>query len=908
MNRKVLGGVVALVVVLVGVWFLWFRGGGSSDEKSDDKRSGKVNLATRAAPDSVRSSAMRWSIDTDPEGPLQLEGQVLGPTNQGVGGAVVWLGSVPPRSTTSDDDGSFRFDKLVARSYTLTAEAGDLVGGPITYKLTSKSDPVVIRLSEGATVVATIVDESKQPIAGASVRAYDMGDRTVTTDAKGEATLKPVRPGYVSVQAIAEGYAGNTGYATVGSAGAKATLTLTLHKGFMLTGRVLDEVGKPVAKAKVYTAGGEWSDDWSPDDAGGEDTDASRDVITNDSGEFTFKALASGPHTLVALDGEHAPGRTQIVIDNRALTGVEIRMKAGGVLAGRVVDADKKPAPFVPVRVAGTGNQLWSLGRRQAISDKDGKFELRGLVRTKLQARAESDKAASKVVEVDLTTTGQKKDLELVLTEVGTIAGIVVDDAGAPVPEVSVNAFPDIMGGASTDSLALADMSSAITDGAGKFVVAGLPEGQYKLWATRGRAAGQEWGQHGQSAKTGDTAVRLTLPATGQLIGKLVIEGGDAPKLARVHVGYQAPVSVENGAFTIKELTPGKYHVTFRGPEFAELAQPNVEILPGKTTDLGTIKVMRGRRLTGKVVDHKGSPVASAKIKLAEMLFSAGTTSDQTETWEEIAGVRATVTDQAGEFSLIGVPTKETNVIAEGTDGRSLALTVPGGTEDPPPVTLTLRGFGSIKGIVTMKGEPQADVTVSQSTKGGGAAAMFTSTDDTGNFTLAKVPEGTHVLGVMQTKMMSIKAHSVSVDVVAGQETKVKIDIPVGTITLAVAIKGLAGAKVDAAQVFLFRGSVAASNVKQLTDSFMGGSVQGMKIWLGGTFDPPEFDELVAGDYSVCTIPITGNIADPALQQQMQANMQLLKAYCRQVKIAPSPNQQKIVHEVPAMDPLPKTT
>jgi hypothetical protein len=44
------------------------------------------------------------------------------------------------------------------------------------------------------------------------------------------------------------------------------------------------------------------------------------------------------------------------------------------------------------------------------------------------------------------------------------------------------------MGGAKTDALALADMSSATTDGAGKFVVSGLPEGQYKRWAPRGRA------------------------------------------------------------------------------------------------------------------------------------------------------------------------------------------------------------------------------------------------------------------------------------------------------------------------------------------------------------------------------------------------------------------------------------
>ena len=49
----------------------------------------------------------------------------------------------------------------------------------------------------------------------------------------------------------------------------------------------------------------------------------------------------------------------------------------------------------------------------------------------------------------------------------------------------------------------------------------------------------------------------------------------------------------------------------------------DVQIEPGKTTDLGTVTALRGRRLAGKVVDSTGAPVAGAKIKVGEMLFSA---------------------------------------------------------------------------------------------------------------------------------------------------------------------------------------------------------------------------------------------------------------------------------------------
>jgi hypothetical protein len=508
-------------------------------------------------------------------------------------------------------------------------------------------------------------------------------------------------------------------------------------------------------------------------------------------------------------------------------------------------------------------------------------------------------------VQIDLTAVTEKRDVELVLDVTGTIAGVVVDDTGKPVPEVHVHAFPDVMGGASTESLALADMSGEMTDGAGRFAIHGLPDGAYRLWASRGQLNNSQWNQEGTAAKTGDTNVRLTLPATGSLVGKIAIKDKGAPKLARIHVGFGAPVPTSDGSFTVKDLSPGKYHVVFRGPEFADLDK-EVEIKPGTPTDLGTVVVHRGRRLAGRVVDHAGAPVANAKVKLGEILYTAQTNTDQAEGWEEIAGVRATSSDQHGDFVLIGISQKATTAMAEAPAGRSLGVEVPAGTDDPPPVTLALRGFGSISGKVTLKGEPQARVSIAESSKDGAAQASFATTDDNGNFTMPKVPEGAHILHVTRAGGMSMKSTQVNVDVKTGQDTKVNIEIPVGEITLAVTFKALPGHKVDAAQAFLFNGAVVATNLKQMTDSAFKGGMVGMKIWLGAAMPPPEFDELLPGDYSICTIPITGNIADPALQQQLQTQAQLLKIYCKPVKVAAQPTKQAVTQELPSMDALPK--
>ena len=62
-------------------------------------------------------------------------------------------------------------------------------------------------------------------------------------------------------------------------------------------------------------------------------------------------------------------------------------------------------------------------------------------------------------------------------------------------------------------------------------------------------------------------------------------------------------------------------------------------------------------------------------------------------------------------------------------------------------------------------------------------------------------------------------------------------------------------------------------NAKELTESFLAGSVQGMKFWFGEGKPIPEFDELVGGAYSICAIPITGDLNDATFQHRMQEHM-----------------------------------
>ena len=897
--RKTIGAAAVLVAGALAVWLLFLRRHEVKQPVTEPAKPVAAAPAKPAAPapeaPAPHGIAPKWTLDTDPEGPLRLEGQVLDADGHGVAGAEVWLDSVPARSTKSGEDGGFAFDNLVGRAYELTAHAQELVGGPVNYKLTATSDPAIIAMRAGATVEVTVTDGT-QPIEGADVKIHDDHDRGAKTDAQGHATLAGVHPGWIELDASAPGYAQGEGNTSIGAAGGKGKTTIALKRGVAVSGRVIDEAGHPIAKARV-TAGEAWG--WRR--GGGEQT-------TDERGQFAFTALAPGGYSLAVVDGEHAPAISPpiTVSASRAVTGVEVVMKAGASIRGTVVDADGKLVRYATVRVSGKGGEAWRTTARQATTDTNGKFELRGLPRALLQARAESDAAASALAELDTAKQPALHDVKLVLDVTGTIAGVVVDEKNQPVAEVQVHAFPDVLAGESPEGLALAGMSSATTDGGGHFTIRGLPAGAYRLWAARHATESEGWGKQNTAAKVGDKAVRITLSAPGVLVGKLQLESGTAPKVAYVQVAGEDTTPAVDGAFRIEELAPGPYDLRVFGPEFSEYVQRDVKIDAGKTTDVGTLTVVRGRRLLGHVVDPSGAPVAGAHVKLGEMLFSSGTGDDESESMDDVSGMRTAVTDQDGAFAILGVPRKPTTVMADHPDrGRSLPMAIADGTGDPPPIVLALRGYGAIVGKVVQKGEPQGNVTISESSKGGGAAAAFVQTAADGTFTMPKVPEGTHVIMAMQPQMMSMKSTSATVQVTAGKTTNVTIDIPVGTLQLTVAVKALPGNEVDAAQVFLLNGTVNVANGKQLLDGFFQGAMQGMKFWFGEGKPAPEFDELVAGDYSVCTIPITGNLTDPQFMQRIQENMQSLAVYCKPVKVAPSPQQQTFVDAVPAMSPLP---
>jgi hypothetical protein len=740
MTRKL--GIAFTAVIAIAIWIA--RSGSGSAPPSSAAR-GELGRRAQVAATPGRSAAIRGGVPStsDVAGGMRLEGQVVGHDGSGAGGAKVVLSTTPPTEIVAEADGSFAFERLASRTYAVTAIAGALIGGPVIVQLASASEPVVVRLAPGAALAVHVVDDRGKPVAPAIVALVDTTARTIATDDAGVAVIRPLRAGPVAILVSAAGYATTEAIAAASPGGTE--ITIALHEGYPVSGRVIDERGEPIAGAEISVARA----------SAGAGAGGAR-VETSATGGFTVAALAAGTHTLQARDDEHAPAASPpITVADRAITGVEITMTAGAVVAGVVVATDRSPVPSGTVRLVGRGSGTTVV--RETSTDAQGRFEVRGLPRATMHAQAESGRATASARELDLAAHPILRDVELVLDATGAISGVVVDPDGTPMSEVQITAYPTTEDVSASGRAAPVASSSITTDGTGGFALRGLRTGAYRLFVT-GELFGLRNAAQGVSAATGDDRVRIALVAAGRLRGMVrCARTGRAPARGSVQLAGLLPVPVHDGRFETMDLTPGRFEAVFRADGCAELKR-DVAIEAGKTTDLGTIDLSGGRTVVGRVVDERGAPVVQARVQTADSVA---------------------ITDRDGRFAISGVPSVPTSLAADhATRGRSIAQSISEGFDDPPPVTLVLRGVGSITGVVTMANRPQEGAMITAVAKDGAPQPMIATADSDGSFALTDAPAGEYVVtAVRAVSATSVATTSATIAVTAGGRSRIALEL-----------------------------------------------------------------------------------------------------------------------------------
>ena len=889
--RKLLPIGVLLIISAVAVWFLVLRDRGDGGKRAAPVAKGSASVVAQPKGDKPQRDgnvdmSQRVLVDDDPKGELRLEGQVIDENDKPAGGITVVLSSNPPRTTTSEEDGGFVFDALVGRPYTLAARGAGKIAGPVTALLTSKSDPVVLKLHKGPKLTVSVAGVDGKPIDNATVELRGIDDQQTTTKG-GKAVFDSVVPGGYQIAGWASGMARTFQWIQIGNGDADAKLTLTA--GAPVSGRVVDERGTGVEGARVRFSG---ASDWSQQASDRHDA-----AVSTKDGKFELPAMPAGTFRFVATHESFAPGTSpMITLDGKApRTDVTITLAAGAIVRGRVVDTQKQGVASARVRIGTVAVNRRAMifeAPRQAYTNSTGDFEIKGLPRRALSVVALHETGSSQTVDVD-TTNGEVKDIVLTLDVTGTISGVVVDPQGQPIEGAQVTAGPSFADNRTQmdfSAFRLRGFPQALSDAGGAWKLVGLAPGQYNVSASRAGAQRGFFGGEGTTASTGDTNVKIVLPPTGGVKGKVQLADGSTPPFFTISIGMTSQPGNSDGTFLLEGLSPQKYELSVRGPTFQTRAL-DVTIESSKTADAGTITVEKGRQIAGHVM-MDGKPVAGATVYAGRLIFGNGTSSSA-QFGPMGQGTKKDTTDAQGTFALSGFPPGDITIVAEHeTLGRSRGMRLPTLLPGQTELTLNLEKFSALTGVLRQGGKPAEGVFVScQSTTIPGAIYSVASGPD-GTYRFDRLaPDIYKVSATLGMPMSGMKFYSKQVEVPAGKEVSIDLAVEPGAVTVDVTLKAKNGA-VGVANVYLASGNISATTGNELGLK-MAAAGPGASQWvIVRRGEPARFVEVVPGNYSICSVPYPAEVRGMAAMTYADRHGDTLLAFCKPINVGAAPETQ----------------
>ncbi len=893
--------IAALVVVIVMVRRNRADGGGNGDRTGAD---GKP-LPTRsqrgvAAEPAAGFTGERLDLEDDPAGNERLEGQVIDEREQPVAGARVMLDSLPPREAITEADGGFFFDALIARTYLLEARHGDDAAGPVICRLSPASEPIVLRLRQASRVEVTVVDAADKPLAGALVELRNVGSVQETSDAAGLAVLRGLNAGTHVLKIAAAGHASVWDLIAVsGAPGEVVRRTVQLREGVAVSGTVVDPAGRPVEGARVL--GEQVTSVWDVADP------RLDSVITDARGRWQITGLGRQTYRFRATHPELAPGFSEPVplADGSSRDDLVIRLELGGRLAGRVLGANGTPAAGARVQAASYDPRGARV--RRAHSDADGRFEIGGLPRGQVQVLAAGDEATSAMVAFDLSQKPERTDVELQLALTGVIVGRVLTSTGEEVAEARVIASPfaDDTFGESMEQR-LRGPSSDVADAGGRFQLRGLAPGKYRVRAIRPGSSVELLGMNqGVTVDSGTTDVKVVVDDLTTMSGTVRFREGGTPKLFQVRLGRSGARSFAgtDGKFTLTEVPAGKQFVTISGPEIVMVHRDDVTLTAGKDNDVGTIEVVRGRTIRGRVTSG-GAGVGGALVVIGPDMLADGFSLMPFKDRAIRLGDKQDVTAADGTYTITGVGPAELVLVAERDNvGRSAAVEIGKGTTDMT-IDLPVLPFGSATGHLRVNGTPAAGVVFMRPANAPNMNFLVTTGSD-GSFHFDRLAPGTYMgFGILEKESAggAEGGSGDSVVVRPGETTRVDFDIRKGDLAVTLRMTS-AGDAVQYGYGVLARfpnGNpsrlpTTIGEARRFLTEITGGEIyEGFIV----TDRQKTFSGLAAGEYGACISPLTGPPDDPDVIARMQADVVNTPIYCKPFKVAAEPKQQSVTIEV----------
>lgn len=418
-----------------------------------------------------------------------LEGRVTDDLGAPVAHARIELtsergGHVLLASATTDEEGRFALADLEPGDVDVAVRAPSYATSDLRRSVELSAGATArldLELSRGAVATGRVVDaETELPVAGARVEQR-WGASSVRTGADGRYELRGIDASASSVLAVeAVGYAATEERLPAGVDG-QYELDFALRRGVRVHGRVVGAAGEPVAGASVTLVGAELAPElqrlaWRP-------------VATAADGSFAIEdARVDLPHVLRVVARGHAGGLWDLPSPESGAREVDVGTLAlapSVLLCGTVVLPDGEPVPHCDVWIQPNPSARGALGappRRTAGSfaadrngrtDDLGRFAFAGLAPGAAVVRVQPPGGGWITREVAVPSDVGRVDLRVELDLGLGIVGRLVDPGGSPVPNAWVRV--DAQDGAA---------GYAFGDAEGRFRLASLPPGAYRLIAT----------------------------------------------------------------------------------------------------------------------------------------------------------------------------------------------------------------------------------------------------------------------------------------------------------------------------------------------------------------------------------------------------------------------------------------
>jgi len=605
----------------------------------------------------------------------------------------------------ADKNGRFRVRGLRAGAISLRAHAqGAASRDPVSVPLgiAERVTNVELFVADAYSIAGKVsVKGSAKPAVGVWVIANARGGVALTsvvkTGADGSFEIDGALPGRYTLRVRGGAYVTpEVGTPVTVKEKDLAGVKLLVNEGAMISGRV-----EPAGAAEVGIKVG----DPNAKGMGGrrmfEMLRVRSSVQTEDDGTFKLGPIRPGAITLVAKAADGRKGELKLDVPATGSKGVVVRLEDKASVSGHVVDEDGKPVTNTMVSLKpikkGSHTTMIVNGRditaEQSPTHEDGSFKIVGLDAgnyelsvkdqggSRLAWARPKDKdrptaAVAYKVEARRNHTGVKLRVE---ARNHSIKGVAIGPDGKPARDVWINASKvsqgmrmgggppmpprppsggssgapqrrvtmmmvmdsDEDGGGGGGGGMGGGIAPVLTNEDGEFEIKNLRKGTYDLMGEglRGTARGFLKG-----VKTGSSA-NLKLIALTKVKG-VVTQDGKPVASFKVDLSGASRrskwVRDKDGSFTLYRIDPGKYTVEITADAGSGKAEVTVEA--GKTAEV-KIDLQTLVKVTGKLVDPSGKPIANAKVL-------TGNASGGSVRIEMADGDAPSMTDADGKFEL----------------------------------------------------------------------------------------------------------------------------------------------------------------------------------------------------------------------------------------------------------------